>query len=158
MSLDAGKAGLEWRDVVSYALAALTWIVLAAMGAVALRAVHSTVGPLVLAILFDHPYYQTHSYQLGDRAGVADRIALALACLTWIVYVFMSEEYLRSGVGEARALRLRQASAGVQPARDWRSRGLGALARRALVVAGFPAAMAVLYLVLQLAIWLLLRA
>ncbi len=148
--------GLSWRDGFTYALAALSWIALSAASALALLILRSAVGPLVIAILYRDSYYQVHYYLLVGKAGVADRVALGILALLWIVYVFLLEDYLRSSISEARAQRAREASVGASPKEmGLRGRGLEALARRSLLSAAFPAIIFAVYLVLQGALlWL----
>ena len=77
----------------------------------------------------------------------------------WLVYILIVEEYLRSSIGDARAQRIRAASAGADDNQtDYSRIGLRTLARRTLIAAAFPAAVLILYLLLQGVLSLLLRS
>jgi hypothetical protein len=156
-----GLNRLTWREGLSYGLAWLAWLALAAAFAAALQAVRSTFGPLALAILLRIADEPRHFFNMGGQAFIADRIGLVVLGLLWLVYFFLMEDYLRSSVGAARALRVRQASAGAPEMPAATSRvdqyGLIELARRARRAAAFPAGAAVLYGLLQGLLWLLTR-
>jgi hypothetical protein len=152
---------LTWRDGLSYLLAWLAWLILAAASALALQAVRSVIGPLTLALLLKNIEHPRQAFNIGGQAFVADRIALVVLGLLWIVYVFLTEDYLRSSVAAARGLRLRAASAAA-PAPDFtsgwlRRYGLVELARRTAIAAAFPAGAAILYGLLQGLLWLITR-
>jgi len=158
---DDGIHRLTWRDVASYGLAWLAWLALIAASACALQAVRSVVGPLTLALLLKNIEYPRQAFNIGGQAFVADRIALVVLGLLWIVYVFLTEDYLRSSVAAARALRLRAASveaAAPDFTHDWLRRyGLSELARRTAIAALLPAGAALLYGLLQGWLWFITR-
>jgi hypothetical protein len=145
-----------WRDALGYALAFLTWIALSAASALALLAVRSTIGPLTLAIGV-RDLSQQRIWELGARAGTFDSIARVAVGVVWLIYILIVEEYLRSSIGDARAQRIRAASAGGENQTDYSRIGLRTLARRTLIAAAFPAAVFILYLLLQGMLSLLLR-
>jgi hypothetical protein len=98
---------------------------------------------------------------MGGQAFIADRVGLVVLGLLWLVYVFLTEDYLRSSVATARALRLRAASADA-PALDFtrgwlRQYGLVELARRTAITAAFPAGAAIIYGLLQGLLWVITR-
>jgi len=147
-----------WRDGLGYALAFLAWVALSAASALALLAVRSMIGPLTLAIGV-RDLSQQRIWELGARAGTFDSIARVAVGVVWLVYILIVEEYLRSSIGDARAQRIRAASAGVDGNHtDYNRLGLRTLACRALIAAAFPAAGLILYLLLQGVLWLLLRS
>jgi hypothetical protein len=154
-----GLNRLTWRDGLSYGLAWFAWLALAAAFAAALQAVRSTIGPLALAVLLQNASEPRHFFNLGGQAFVADRIALVVLGLLWLVYLFLAEEYLRASVGAARALRLRAISAdGCAPTatRGWmRQHGLVELARRTAIAAAFPAGAAIFYGLLLGLLWVI---
>lgn len=156
-----GANRLTWRDGLSYGLAWLAWLTLAAAFAAALQAVRSTIGPLALAVLLRNASEPRHFFNMGGQAFVADRIALVALGLLWLVYVFLTEDWLRSSVAAARARRVRAASAGgaLTPAADggFRGHGLAELARRSAIAAAFPAGAAILYGLLQGLLWVITR-
>ena len=147
-----------WRDGLGYALAFLAWAALSAASAWALLAVRSVIGPLTLAIGIRDPAALQRPWEIGARAGTFDRIALVVVGVVWLVYILLLEEYLRSSISDARAQRARAASAGAENQPDYNRLGLRTLARRTLTAAAFPAAVLVLYLLLQGVLWLLLRS
>jgi hypothetical protein len=148
-----------WRDGMCYLLALLSWVLLSAVSAQALLAVRSLIGPLTLAILVRDLANQQRFWEIGARAGTFDRIALIAVGVVWLVYIMLLEEYLRSSIGDARARRARAISAGAEISEmGFRGRGLDVLARRTLIAAAFPAALFILYLVLEGVLWLLLRS
>jgi len=152
---------LTWRDGLSYGLAWLAWLALAAAFAAALQAVRSTIGPLALAILLRNASEPRHFFNMGGQAFIADRVGLVVLGLLWLVYVFLTEDYLRSSVATARALRLRAASADA-PAPDFtrgwlRQHGLVELARRTAIAAAFPVGAAISYGLLQGLLWVITR-
>jgi hypothetical protein len=148
-----------WRDGLGYALAFLAWAALSAASAWALLAVRSVIGPLTLAIGVRDPAALQRPWEIGARAGTFDRIALVAVGLVWLVTILLLEEYLRSSISEARAQRIRAASAGADDSRtDTNRLGLRTLARRTLTAAAFPVAVVILYLMLQGVLWLLLRS
>ncbi|MCU0501419.1 MAG: hypothetical protein MUC51_06580 [Anaerolineae bacterium] len=148
-----------WRDGLGYALAFLAWVALSAASALALLAVRSTIGPLTLAIGVRDLGSQQPIWELGARAGTFDSIARVAVGVVWLVYILIVEEYLRSSIGDARAQRIRAASAGADDNQTvYSRRGLRTLARRTLIAAAFPAAVFILYLVLQGVLSLLVRA
>ena len=148
-----------WRDGLGYALAFLAWAALSTASALALLAVRSMIGPLTLAIGVRDPAGQQRFWELGGRAGTFDRIALVVVGVVWLVYIMIVEEYLRSSIGDARAQRIRAASAGADDNQtDYNQLGLRILARRTLFAAAFPAGVLILYLLLQAVLSLLLRS
>ncbi len=155
------RARLTWRDGLSYLLAWLSWLSLGAASALVLQAVRSVIGPLVIALLLKNPDYQRQFFKVSDLASIADRFGLGILGLLWIVFVFLTEDYLRSSVGAARALRVRAASAGATAAPaaggSLSLYGLAELARRTAVAAAFPAGAAILYGLLQGLLWLMTR-
>jgi hypothetical protein len=147
-----------WRDGLAYAVAFLAWAALSAASAAALLAVRSMIGPLTLAIEIRDPARLQYFWELGGRAGTFDRIGLVVVGVVWLVYMLLLEEYLRSSIGDARAQRARAISTGADiPEMGFHGRGLDVLGRRTLIAATFPAAVFILYLVLQGVLWLLLR-
>jgi hypothetical protein len=146
-----------WRDALGYVLAVLAWIALSAASALALLAVRSTIGPLTLAIGV-RDLSQQRIWELGARAGTFDSIARVAVGVVWLVYILIVEEYLRSSIGNARAQRIRAASAGGENQTDYSRIGLQTLARRTLIAAAFPAGVLILYLLLQGVLSLLLRS
>ena len=160
MTRNAGKIRLDGRDVVCYLAAIIAWVGLSAVSALALQTLRAAIGPLVIAILYRQSYYQTRYFLLSDLASIADRIALVVGGLLWIIFVFLVEDYLRSSISAARTERGRAISGGaaMAPAAQvsFKARGLGALARRALIAAIFPAAVFLLYGLLQGVLRLLL--
>jgi hypothetical protein len=152
------RSNWTWRDGLGYALAFLAWIALSAASALALLAVKSLVGPLTLAILVRDPARMQRYWEIAAQAGTFDSVARVIVGLAWLVYVLVVEEYLRASIGDARAQRIRAASAGGENQTDYSRIGLRTLARRALIAAAFPAAVFVLYLALQGALSLLLRS
>ena len=154
---NAGRSKSAWRDGLGYALAFLAWVALSAASALALLAVRSVIGPLTLAIGIRDPAGQQRFWELGARAGTFDRIALVVVGVVWLVYLMIVEEYLRSSISNARSQRIRAASAGGENQTDYNQLGLRTLAHRTLIAAAFPAAVLILYLVLQGVLWLLLR-
>jgi hypothetical protein len=148
---------LTGQEALGYLLAFLGWAALAAGSGLALLTLRSAVAPAVIAVLFENPYYQSRFFRIGGIAGVADGISLGVVGLLWIVYVFLLEDFLRTPVSEARAERIRAASAGNPAGSAGVRPGLVVLARRVIVAAIFPAATIVVYLLLQGVMWLLLR-
>jgi hypothetical protein len=80
-------------------------------------------------------------WELGGRAGDFDRMAR------------VAKEYWRSSIGDARAPRIRAASAGVESQTDFDQIGLRTLAHRTLLAGAFPAVILVLYLLPHGAPW-----
>jgi hypothetical protein len=158
MDSSTRRSNWTWHDGLGYALAFLAWIALSAASALALLAVRSTIGPLTLAIGV-RDLSQQRIWELGARAGTLDSIARVAVGVVWLVYIMIVEEYLRSSIGDARAQRIRAASAGADDNHtDYYRRGLRALARRTLIAAAFPAGVLILYLLLQGVLSLLLRS
>jgi hypothetical protein len=158
MNSNTIRSKFAWRDGLCYLLALLSWVLLSVASAQALLAVHSLIGPLTLAVLVKDPASQQRFWEIGARAGTFDRIALVVVGVVWLVYILLVEEYLRSSIGDARAQRARAASAGtLVPEAGFSGRGLDTLAHRTLIAAAFPAAVAILYVLMQGALWLLLR-
>jgi hypothetical protein len=156
---NAGRSKSAWRDGLGYALAFLAWAALSAASALALLAVRSMIGPLTLAIGVRDLAGQQRFWELGARAGTFDSIARVAVGVVWLVTILIVEEYLRSSIGDARAQRIRAASAGADDNQlDYSRRGLRTLAHRTLIAAAFPAGVFILYLVLQGVLSLLLRA
>ena len=156
---NTGRLKPAWRDGLGYALAFLAWVALSAASALALLAARSMIGPLTLAIGVRDPAGQQRFWELGARAGTFDSIARVAVGVVWLVYVLIVEEYLRSSIGDARAQRIRAASAGADDNQtDYNQLGLQTLARRTLIAAAFPAAVLILYLLLQGVLSLLLRS
>jgi hypothetical protein len=148
-----------WRDGVGYALALLAWVALSAASALTLLAVRSVIGPLTLAIGIKNPANQQRLWEIGGRAGAFDRIALVAVGVVWLVYVLLLEEYLRASISGARAQRARAVSGGAATdATDFGRLGLRTLAHRTLIAAAFPAAVLIVYLLLQGALWLVLHS
>ena len=159
MDSSTRRSNWTWRDGLGYALAFLAWVALSATTALALLAVRSTIGPLTLAIGVRDLGSQQRIWELGARAGTFDSIARVAVGVVWLVYILIVEEYLRSSIGDARAQRIRAASAGADDNQlDYSRRGLRTLARRTLIAAAFPAAVFILYLLLQGVLSLLLRS
>jgi hypothetical protein len=153
------RSNWTWRDRLGYALAFLAWVALSAASALALLAVRSTIGPLTLALGVRDLGSQQRAWELGARAGTFDSIARVAVGVVWLVYILIVEEYLRSSIGDARAQRIRAASAGADDHQtDYNQLGLRTLARRTLIAATFPAGVLILYLLLQGVLSLLLRS
>jgi hypothetical protein len=157
MDSNTRRSNWTWRDGLGYALAFLAWVTLSAAGALALLVVKSLVGPLTLAILVRDPARMQRYWEIAAQAGTFDSIARVAVGVVWLVYILIVEEYLRASISDARAQRIRTASAGGENQTDYSRIGLRILARRTLIAAAFPAAVFVLYLALQGVLSLLLR-
>ena len=158
MQGDTPRGNPAWRDGLGYVRAFLAWAALSASAALTLLAVRSMVGPLTLAIGVRDVAGQQRFWELAARAGTFDSIARVAVGVVWLVYIMIVEEYLRSSIGDARAQRIRAASAGGENHTDYSKLGLRTLARRTLIAAAFPAAVLILYLLLQGMLLLLLRS
>jgi len=159
MDSNTHRSNPAWRDGLGYALAFLAWVALSAATALALLAVRSVVGPLTLAIGVRDLGSQQRIWELGARAGTFDSIARVAVGVVWLVYIMIVEEYLRSSISNARAQRIRAASAGADDHQtDYNQLGLRTLARRTLIAATFPVGVFILYLLLQGVLSLLLRS
>jgi hypothetical protein len=159
MDSNTHRGNPTWRDGLGYGLAFLAWAALGAASALVLLAVRSMIGPLTLAIGVRDAAGQQRLWEIGARAGTFDRIALVAVGVVWLVYILLLEEYLRSSIGDARAQRIRAASAGANDNQtDYNQLGLRILARRTLIAAAFPAGVLILYLLLQGVLSLLLRS
>ena len=155
------ESKLTWRDGLGYLLAFLAWILLSAVSAMTLVTLRSVLAPLVVAVVAGNPYFRTHTVELTGIANSVDRFGLVILGLVWLVYMLFVEEYLRSSISTDRERRARAAlSVETEPQSsqaDMRTTSLNTLARRVIKSLIFPAAVLILYLLLQGVIWLIVR-
>lgn len=151
---------LTWRDTLAYLLAYALWIIYSAVSGVVMLLLRSALTPPLAILLLRNPYFLTHTVELRGMVSALDRTALIIFAIIWVVYMIWLEEWFRGSVKQVRERRLRAALSGEgQPLIEtglqrW---SLDLLLRRAAIAALFPAALMVLYFLLQGVFWLLVR-
>ncbi len=151
---------LTWRDTLAYLLAYALWIIYSGVTGVVMLLLRSALTPPLAILLLRNPYFLTHTVELRGMVSALDRTALIIFAIVWVVYMIWLEEWFRGSVKQVRERRLRAALSGAgQPLietglRRW---SLDLLLRRAAIAAIVPAALMVLYFLLQGVFWLLVR-
>lgn len=151
---------LTWRDALAYLLAYALWAAISAGAGVLMLLLRSAITPPLAILLMRNPYYLQHSVELRGMVNSLDRTALIVLAIIWVVYILWLEEWCRGAIKLARERRLRAALSDVgRPATEtalqrW---SLDLLPRRVGMALLLPAALIVLYLVLQGVFWLLTR-
>jgi hypothetical protein len=155
------QSRLTWRDTLAYLLAYALWIIYSGAAGVIMLLLRSAITPPLTILLLRNPYFLTHTVELRGMVSALDRTALIIFAIVWVVYMIWLEEWFRGSVKQVRDRRLRAALSGAgQPLIEtglqrW---SLDLLLRRAALAAIFPAALTLLYFMLQGVLLLLVRS